>query len=259
MYSNNLTTGTLVRRVLEQLGNEGIKKKKAISITFDDGYTSQYTHTYNMLEEIGIRATYFITSWQDGRRKNEGGDWMSEEQIRSLAHHGHEIACHTTTHTRNPSLEQLTEEWRVSKRYLEEVTGKEVVTHAYPFGYWGQHINRRAQGFFEATRGSSNGWKDTLYNTHSVNVDGYSVNEVKQLVDDFLASEDGHLVVYVHQIYDNDQAEQAQQAGRPTAQMVREWVEYMSAKREEGLIDIIPYYQGVRRLEPSLVNTYKGD
>lgn len=257
MSNGNLTVNSITKRVIDQIGDVGIKTKKAISVTFDDGYTSQFDHTFDLLEDIGIRATYFITSWQDGRRKNDGGNWMSESKIKQLSNHGHEIGDHSTTHTPNVSLEQLTEEWRIGTAYLESITGKQVFTHAYPYGRWGIHFNRRAQGFFEGTRGGGNGVRDSLYNTHAVNIDEFSVNESKQLVDDFLNGDGGHLVVYIHQIYPDDEIEEATRVGRPTEGMLREVFEYMNQKRMEGLVDIIPYYQGIRRLEPMITNTYK--
>src|SRR5690625_1452536 len=122
----------LVEKVSEELEG-GMKHKPMVSVTFDDGYYTQASIGARILGENGIRGTFFITSWQDGSRDVDGpetpaaNDRMTERQIRELADQGHEVGCHSTTHTREPDPEVFRQEWLTSKKYLEGITNKPVI------------------------------------------------------------------------------------------------------------------------------------
>lgn len=117
--------------------------KKAIHVTFDDGFTGVLEHAWPVLKELGISATLFALPGLAGRTN----EWMwqrgfprrallSAEQIRLLAEEGMTIGSHTCTHPHLTEIpfQQAEEEIARSKHELEELLGREVVHFAYPYG-----------------------------------------------------------------------------------------------------------------------------
>jgi peptidoglycan/xylan/chitin deacetylase (PgdA/CDA1 family) len=124
--------------------------RPTVAITFDDGYEDNHRYALPALADLGLTATFFITSGLiDGDRATAarmGRVWgaadmgrlrsMTWGQIEELQASGMTIGAHTRTH---PNLRALShhearEEIRVSKYRLEEQMGRAVNTFAYPFG-----------------------------------------------------------------------------------------------------------------------------
>ncbi len=105
---------------------------KPIVLTFDDGYRDFYTDVFPILKKYHIKATVYIISGFLGYPNNMDG-W----QVRELANGGLvEIGAHTVHHAWLKGMQQkeLVYEVYRSKKTLEELTGKPVVSFAYPYG-----------------------------------------------------------------------------------------------------------------------------
>ena len=76
-----------------------------------------------------------INEW-DSRAGDMREPMMSLAQIKELAEAGFEIGSHTVSHPHLTTIsdEQLQREIVDSKRALEDITGKEVVSFSYPYG-----------------------------------------------------------------------------------------------------------------------------
>jgi peptidoglycan/xylan/chitin deacetylase (PgdA/CDA1 family) len=104
-----------------------------VTLSFDDSWISQYTAVLPALEVAGLKATFYITT----EPIIEGwSGFMTPAQVLDISNKGHEIGGHTVTHA---DLTQLPEtnintEIKTSKTYLEGLTGKSVVSFAYPYG-----------------------------------------------------------------------------------------------------------------------------
>ncbi|GAC1378963.1 MAG: hypothetical protein NVSMB43_20770 [Pseudarthrobacter sp.] len=72
-----------------------------VSVTFDDGWASQYNNALPVLNKYGIPATMYIISGS----VNAVPSYMTQDQIQAFASRGDEIAAHTVTH---PDLTTLT-------------------------------------------------------------------------------------------------------------------------------------------------------
>jgi peptidoglycan/xylan/chitin deacetylase (PgdA/CDA1 family) len=117
----------------------GAPHRSVAVVTFDDGALDSYTVVLPILEELGIKATFFVVTGSVGgtyRGTYFQTPAMSRQQLRELAGLGHEVAAHTETHPRLTEipLHNAREEMVRSKKLLEDLTGVPVVSFAYPFG-----------------------------------------------------------------------------------------------------------------------------
>ncbi len=102
-----------------------------LTLSFDDGHSSDFDIVLPLLQEYGAQGTFFVTPSYVGRK-----GYMSWEQIKALSEAGMEIGSHSLGHPYMTTLpiEQLLIELKDSKAQIEQHIGKEVVSFAYPFG-----------------------------------------------------------------------------------------------------------------------------
>lgn len=119
------------------------------SITFDDAYQSVYRYAVPALLDRGMTATIYVVADSIGALNDwdqKAGDRqeriMSARQIREAADLGFEIGSHTLTHPHLTDLDEtaLRHELRDSKHRLEDITGKEVRSLAYPYGDYDDRV-----------------------------------------------------------------------------------------------------------------------
>jgi peptidoglycan/xylan/chitin deacetylase (PgdA/CDA1 family) len=109
------------------------------TVTFDDGIRDNYEVALPVLERLGVKATFFVTTgYVGGLFPASVGrcPMMTWSQIRELGRLGHEIGAHTVNHVKltQVSPEVAAAEIVDSKRVLEDALGAEVVSFAYPKG-----------------------------------------------------------------------------------------------------------------------------
>lgn len=117
-----------------------------VALTFDDGFADVITHALPQLRRHGFSATFFITNEYLGMPQ-----MMPESAVTELSREGMEIGAHTLTH---PDLRKLSEaellrELREGRHHLEQLTGQEVHSFAYPFGYYNQKVSQAAAHEYE--------------------------------------------------------------------------------------------------------------
>ena len=80
----------------------------------------------DLLDEAGVRATFFVVGWQAERTPGV---------VREMARRGHEIACHAYSHNfvYQQTLDVFREEVRRSRGILEDIVGEPVVGFRAPF------------------------------------------------------------------------------------------------------------------------------
>lgn len=116
---------------------------RPLVLTFDDGYADFYTRALPVLQEYGLAATVFVATGYVGQVagwENAGPatPLLTWPQLRELAAAGFEFGAHSVTHldVRKADDETVCAELAQSKAVLEEELGQEVVSFAYPFGYF---------------------------------------------------------------------------------------------------------------------------
>ncbi|MCL5104504.1 MAG: polysaccharide deacetylase family protein [Armatimonadetes bacterium] len=138
-----------LENMAEKCRAEGYWERDEFAVTFDDGYLSVYEHAYPALMERRMTATVYVVAdtiggandW-DARQGDRREPMMSIDQLREMADNGFEIGSHTLTHPHLPDIsdEQLTREIADSKRKLEDILGKEVVSFSYPYGDYDDRV-----------------------------------------------------------------------------------------------------------------------
>ena len=105
----------------------------AVSLTYDDGYDSQLENVAPLLDELGFKATFFLTVENIDARV---ADWNA------LSKRGHEIGNHTLTHPcmlKDFSADRFArEQIAPAERYFDtHFGGAKPRSYAYPCGYEG--------------------------------------------------------------------------------------------------------------------------
>jgi len=118
------------------------KMDEYVSLTFDDGWESDYTIAFPVLKKYNINATFFITTgWIDQK------GFLKASWIKEMSDSGMEIGSHTVTH---PYLTELSkkkvyDEFRTSKNVLEDMLGREITGVSIPGGAYNRKIIEIAQ------------------------------------------------------------------------------------------------------------------
>lgn len=120
----------------------GIKlPSRAVCITFDDGFKDCLTNASPILQELGFKATIFLTV----DFMENGGEWLGWDGAAKLAEMKiFSIGSHCVTHKRLSSLDEksLENEIAVSKKTIEDKLKVPARLIAYPFGSFGSFDER---------------------------------------------------------------------------------------------------------------------
>jgi peptidoglycan/xylan/chitin deacetylase (PgdA/CDA1 family) len=109
-----------------------------LHITFDDGHVSQYDQAFSVLQELSMKATFFVTAGWTGKRPG----YMTWKQLAELARYGHEVQSHGWSHTllTQCSAKELQIELLRSKQALEDHLGAKVSAISLPGGRWNTRV-----------------------------------------------------------------------------------------------------------------------
>jgi peptidoglycan/xylan/chitin deacetylase (PgdA/CDA1 family) len=156
MYPPLLTR--IQRRVARHLRTKPFVMRNTaplVSFTFDDVADTAYTNGAAVLDEYGIRGTFYIAGGTCGT-----GDtyWrvISHDQIRDLHARGHEIGCHTFSHSAVDELDApaMEEEWRRNSETMRGLCPDiELTNFCYPLGVVSLGRKLQLQKHFDTCRG----------------------------------------------------------------------------------------------------------
>ena len=121
----------LLRDVIAWFLGEGVLPTKSVMITFDDGHVSNLTMAIPILAKYKYYAEFFITTGYVGKP-----GYLDSEQIQAIRKAGMGIGSHTVSHPMLDALEvrDIEKELRISKDFLEDLLGEEVIGLSVPGG-----------------------------------------------------------------------------------------------------------------------------
>ena len=148
-------------RVLTDLGVDLVTQQQALSrmqsgvtnwvaVGFDDGYEDNHRVVMPLLQEYGVKATFYVVAGQvavenripdPGYQFYEGYRMLNANQLREMSAEGHEVASHGLQHELATDVfalgRDLQQEMRQSREILSEYSGQSIVSHSYPNGQRG--------------------------------------------------------------------------------------------------------------------------
>jgi peptidoglycan/xylan/chitin deacetylase (PgdA/CDA1 family) len=143
---------------LAWLRNGSSPAKKPILLTFDDGYADIADYALPILCHHGFSAAVYIVTGQLGGTNAwdevQGSGThrlLTAERIRYWAAQGIEFGAHSRTHADLTKLSAagLAGEISGSKNDLESLLGSPVISFAYPYGKFNQHVSDFTRGEYE--------------------------------------------------------------------------------------------------------------
>ena len=181
-----------------------------VSFTFDDAPISAATVGAAMLEEYDARGTFYIAG---GLVDSWSGHWtgVSADDIVGLHRRGHEIACHTFSHTRTTDLtaDAMAAELENNRRYLLALDPSiRIENFAYPYGT-GSVLRKRQLGeAFRSSRGIlpgvNSGTVDLQYlRAMPADRPGRSTADGIDRAFDEAVARNGWLIFYSHDVEDD--------------------------------------------------------
>jgi peptidoglycan/xylan/chitin deacetylase (PgdA/CDA1 family) len=125
--------------------------ERGIAVTLDDGWHDNYTNAFPVLQALDIVATVFIVPSCLGERSTKAvaeGETarahLSRDQVKEMSKAGIEFGSHSLNHRLLHQLphQEVVVEVEEAKRQIEELTGKECKSFAYPAGYYNQQAQQ---------------------------------------------------------------------------------------------------------------------
>ncbi|MDQ6609736.1 MAG: polysaccharide deacetylase family protein [Bacteroidota bacterium] len=189
---------------------QGKLEQGQIAFTFDDASVENWRQYLPLLDSLGIKATFYISSYHTFHAQKK--TWLKE-----IEKHGHEIAYHTASH---PDLVKEVTKNGMSQTEATEITadlqlmkadGFTITNFAYPFGSHNAQLNTCLLRTFKSVRALSNqqnynkslvkesgDWK-VLYGADVDNNSRLTDDKILSLMDDAQLHNDC-LVIVAHQI-----------------------------------------------------------
>ncbi len=128
-----------VDQVADLIAARQCPQPKQFVISMDDGAVDGYDNAAPILESLGMRGTFFVTSGLPGGLRPGKIDW---DQLRDLVARGHAIGNHTETHlnlkVQPPAV--LYDQIEGAQQIFEDELGFRPRTFAYPYGRYNDSV-----------------------------------------------------------------------------------------------------------------------
>jgi len=173
-----------------------------VSVTFDDGWASQYDNALPVLEKYGVPATMYVLPGSINTP-----DYMSQAQIQAFASRGDEIASHTVTHPDLTKLSaaQLENELAQSKATLQQMFGPSAaLDFASPYGAYNATTTAAVQKHYATQRNTDDGFNaQPWFNPYNIlvqNVDSSTTTATVQRWINTARASNTWLVLVYHEV-----------------------------------------------------------
>lgn len=183
-------------------------ERPIVSISFDDFPRSAYSHGAAILEDRGVRGTYYVATGLSGLTTPH---WTvaSDAETVDLHRRGHEIGLHSHAHRAAASMRpaafaaDLAANRARLRRLLPDLRRE---TYAYPYGLCGLMQKRHLAGTVRASRsvqeGINTGWMDLDFiKAVEISARAIDAERLDRWLDQVEAAR-GWLVFFTHDVSD---------------------------------------------------------
>jgi peptidoglycan/xylan/chitin deacetylase (PgdA/CDA1 family) len=124
-----------------------------VTFTFDDVPASTCDVGVPILEQYGIRGTFYISGGGCGA-PSPCGPLATVDQLKLLHASGHELGCHTFTHfaVSRVDARDLASDLERNRAFLMGISGEAPRNFAYPYGDMSFLAKRHLEGRFDSCR-----------------------------------------------------------------------------------------------------------
>lgn len=166
----------------------GYVPKRPVAITFDDGYSDNYTEAYRILKENNMKGTFFIIT----NNTDNDGFYMNSVMLKEMKNSGMGIENHTSKHIEFTTISRE-DKFNIIKEgrdKLKEKVGVESNYICYPVGrYDDETIEVEKEMGIKAAVTTENGISslgDGLYSLKRVRIFPMSIQAFKDIFKEFL-------------------------------------------------------------------------
>lgn len=171
----------------------GAFDKGYVTLSFDDGWTSHYRNVLPMLNNAGLKATFFVMSDEakhaDEENLNDPNSYLTYARLKELQTAGHEVTAHTRTHSSLVGLSSLQAKNEVqgSREDLLNEGFTPVSVFAYPFGDYNNNVIQIVKDAgFAGARSVDGGYNTKLDDKYVLKVQnvlmGTSADQMKEWI-----------------------------------------------------------------------------
>ncbi len=122
-------------------------------MTFDDALEGVHRYAYPIMEDRGLKGIVFVITGFIGKRNVWDAHFgvsvrhMDRSAILELSEAGWVVGSHTVSHRALTTLTEDEIRWEMeySKKFLEDLTGREVWAISYPFNLYDPRVLRLAE------------------------------------------------------------------------------------------------------------------
>ncbi|SIQ94088.1 Polysaccharide deacetylase [Rhizobium sp. RU35A] len=181
-----------------------------VAFTFDDFPVSAYENAAPLLEQAGMRGTFYLASGLMGGAEN-GEPIVSEAMVADLAARGHEIGGHTHGHinVQRTARADLLNDVAENERQIRRIVGEPAhpFSFAYPFGMISTRSKLALMGRYPGLRGIKIGLNRGLIDlAHLKAQELYDTAQDRRSLGALLdraKEERGWLIFYTHDVREN--------------------------------------------------------
>ncbi|MGG0787555.1 polysaccharide deacetylase family protein [Peribacillus simplex] len=116
--------------------------EKCVWLTFDDGYTDNYTEAFPILQENDMKATVFMIG-----KSIDKGHHLTEDQMLEMSRNGISIESHTINHLELNRMTAVQQEAEMvqSKELFDRILGQDTTVLSYPVGRYNEESLRLSE------------------------------------------------------------------------------------------------------------------
>lgn len=218
-------------------------KRPLLTLTFDDGWHSQYENAWSLMKKYGYHGTFYIFTEVIGQERR-----MTKDEIIDLHKEGNEIGSHSITHSDLTTLSasDLDKELTEPKKILEEYIQAKVPNFAAPYGATNAKVIEQIKKYYQSNRSVLKGFNSKFqFDPYHIRVQSIDANtslkQVEAWVDTALKRNLWLVLVY-HQVENLE--------GPITARPV-EFEKHLSIIKEKN-IEVLTMEQALTEVRPQI-------